>query len=271
MLQLLKSFLGKYFVSFLTFLVGIISVFVTPLKDVLIYKFYKEKGSIQIRADFSSLEVGRDLNLLILVNCQSPVPITEGTVSINYNDSGFLVKKGNMLFKTPAIPSSSIFPENDKIVFRAIKAGRFRFYAGLKSKNIEYRDSVEINVLATSNKEKPNKSNISGTWNFGLGYLTGQMILNDYDGNLSGTYVLSNKDEGSIGGQHDGVVLRMIFNNSAGRQKWSILGDWGVNKDFLELKGDGSKLKISGNDWQKADSENFKFYSTHLLPIEQRD
>jgi hypothetical protein len=50
-----------------------------------------------------------------------------------------------------------------------------------------------------------------------------------------------------------------------------MMGEWHVNNEFLELQGNASKLIIKNSEWQLANREKFRFYSTHRLAIENQE
>ncbi|MDN3666920.1 hypothetical protein ACFFU1_08225 [Algibacter miyuki] len=264
--ELLKNIFSEHINSFIggvfTLAIGLLSFYLTPLKDNFYHFLYREKAEVKILIP-ENVYLGDNLKLdNILIKPKSKISIAEGTCEIIYDNTFLTLSSGNNTFKFPTVEGADLLLDNSGINFKTIKSGKTSIKTIITTKYNTYKDSIQVSIKPPYKSDKPSSSNFSGLWKFKLGFHNGEMNLHEISGNLSGTYNFDNGETGNITGFRDATPFHIDLVRKGEIFKWRINALWKPNGDYIEINGEAEELIIMENDWKRNGARAHTFYSS---------
>lgn len=244
---------------------GLITFFLSPLKDITYHFLYKEKAQIELFTENSRTFLGDSLRINIHVLPISKIDISEGTCEISFDEEYLRLVKGAKSLNFESIKGPKFIIDNYKTKFLTLKSGNSYIKATLRTRYNIYVDSLEVNILPMSKTEKPTIFDFSGNWKLKMGVEDGQMNLKDNDRSISGTYSFANGEYGVISGLRDGSVFIVDLIRKGELIKWNIQANWKADDQYIQIQGRSFKYIIKNSSWIRSDTSSYLFYSMVVL------
>lgn len=254
---------------------GIVATAMTPLSDVVNSLIWREEPKLQVSPSDVSVRQGEVVRLSVFLYPLSKVPISPGTVTIEYPRDilrlGAETSEGDLVRGTSKAELMVNVTEKIPIEFVAHLPGEGKVKAMFAAPGgVAASVEVPVTVAPRSEQRLPTFDrvrqvwDISGTWNIVLAGVAGQMSLQDEGGNVTGRYFLRDGNDGLLEGFHDGGGFYLFFHRGDKPTQLRIDGDpIGKNpKSEIQIKG-RVHLQVpsmtSESGWEDREYGNGKF------------
>jgi hypothetical protein len=247
-----KAVLTPLLVIVATSIGSVLAYVFTPLKEVFNAIVWEEKGEVLLVSQTLNPKQGDVVTIDIFVQPRSPVPLSEGVLTISYPAG--LLRPGSdtvqqLTATTKKIDASTKLTQRP-LEFIADAAGRADVRATLTTRSrTPFVGSLKIDVAPSTGQESPTRRNFSGAWNIDLGGIHGSMELKDVARTLTGSYSMSDGSRGLVEGTRDGKTFRVTFyrGGSAPSRYFIDAGFEPNEQPDLELRGKAKLLIATGD------------------------
>lgn len=231
--ETVKPIAMPVFIAIATTVGSILAYVLTPARDVINAVFWEERAELYIVSSNRTAREGDVVALELFVQPESPVPISAGLLEVTFSPG--TLRPGTET--TPRLTtvtsridaSTKLFSQ--PLEFIAVSRGIGRITASLKTKTRTFDQSMEVEILPSSKQVYPTRRSFTGTWNIDLGGIHGQMTLEDIARTVTGSYSLSDGNNGLIEGSRDGETFRVTLYRGVAPSRF-----------FVEAKFDSSPL-----------------------------
>lgn len=262
-----KAVLTPLLVVLATSIGSMLAYVFTPLKEVFNAIVWEEKGEVLLISQTLSPKQGDVITVDVFVQPRSPVPLSEGVLTISY-PAGVL-RPGpetvpQLTVATKKIDASTKLTQRP-IEFIADAAGKAYIRATLTTRSrTPFVGLLEVDVAPSTGQEFPSRRSFSGAWNIDLGGIHGSMDLKDVARTLTGSYSMSDGSRGLVEGTRDGKTFRVTFyRGGSAPSRYFIDASFEPNEQTdLELRGKAKLLIATGDHnvpWREA--RQFEYYA----------
>ena len=224
----------------------------TPLKEVVNALVWEEKGEVLLVSQTLNPKQGDVITVDLFVQPRSPVPLSEGVLTISY-PAGVLRPGAEsvpqLTVTTKKIDASTKLTQRP-LEFIADAAGKAHIRATLTTRSrTPFVGSLVVEVAPSTGQEFPTRRSFSGAWNIDLGSIHGVMELKDVARTLTGSYNMSDGSRGLVEGTRDGKTFRVTFyrGGSAPSRYFVDAGFEPNEQPDLELRGKAKLLIATGD------------------------
>jgi hypothetical protein len=260
---------------------GVLGVWLTPVKTVVMHMLYKEDARVILSADVDRINVGQTVHVRAFIAPSGPLPIADGRFDIVYNQSLVRLTSGQSPILTPSTDVSREVPNQEGWTFVAINPGTATFRGALQTRYGTYprlpggghatstssalSSTANIEILTNETDPHATRDDFSGKWKIRLGDVDGTMVLKQLGDKIwspiPGHYELEDGTHGAINeGYHDGHVFGGQLINGDSVTKWSLVDlPFVVTDDgFIKVEGQATLLKADSTGWKKVGTKLFK-------------
>ena len=236
--------------------IATIGISLSPLKDIALHWILPEHPQLLIIPSNNKIDLGDEFDVSVLIASTGIVPVSEGSLRLEFDNEGLIAKSGKTIVNTPSIESPRSFPD-EKLVLYSAKNGTYTLKAILDTKYGSYNAETEVQVK--HNFSKPTRGNFSGKWHLSIQHSKGEMEIVQREVEISGFYNLDNGEAGKISGYIDGTTFRVTFHiDGRDRAKRELEGTHGACKGYLEISGKSNFLLFEKGKWSHdGTAENF--------------
>lgn len=199
---------------------------------------------------------GEQFGLDIFLVAGPNMGVGHGALSITYSNN-IRLQSGQAKIAVLEFDKIQKPIEKDPVRFVCQEPGKFNIKIDYKSTYGKYAATVIGECVRPSISMKPSYANLSGIWKMTLGLDVGQMTILDEGKFLTGSYRLSNGEQGSILGGADGTTFSVILNRENNAvSRWFVTANFpepnAQKSGYLEIKGTAELSIIFNNDWTLA-------------------
>jgi len=212
---------------------GGLSFFLSPAKDYVYHLIWHEKAALQFGTDREQISLNDqfELDLIIVPN---GIPISSGIISVSFPSDKLSLLQPNGTIPTEMISDTKVAA---KLMFRALAHGSAAVDIHFATKYGNYAASRTLLIRDPDQNHRPSRTNLSGTWNFRMGELNGELHIEDASGKILGHYELENGEIGQVRGVRGLAAFQVSLINGHG-QDYSVECSLSLSDTFIELKGD---------------------------------
>ncbi len=247
-----KAVLTPLLVAVATSIGSVLAYVFTPLKEVVNTIVWEEKGEVLLVSQTLNPKQGDVVTVDVFVQPRSPVPLSEGVLTISY-PAGTLRPGAETLQQltvtTRKIDASTKLTQRP-LEFIADAAGKAEIRATLTTRSpTPFVGSLVVDIAPSTGQEFPTRRSFSGAWNIDLGSIHGTMELKDVARTLTGSYSMSDGSRGLAEGTRDGKTFRITFyRGGAAPSRYFIAAGFDPNEQVdLELRGKAKLLIATGD------------------------
>lgn len=247
-----KAVLMPLLVAVATSIGSVLAYVFTPLKEVVNAFVWEEKGEVLLVSQTLHPKQGDVVTVDVFVQPRSPVPLSEGVLTISYPTGA--LRPGSetvqqLTSTTKKIDASTKLTQRP-LEFIADAAGKADIRATLTTRSgTPFVGSLLVDVAPSTGQESPTRRSFSGVWNIDLGGIHGSMELKDVARTLTGSYSMSDGSRGLVEGTRDGKIFRVTFyRGGSAPSRYFIDASFEPNEQpDLELRGKAKLLIATGD------------------------
>lgn len=229
---------------------GIVAYVSTPLNELVNSMFWSESAELLLISQTPETRQGEVLYVDIFLQVRSPVPISEGILTVEYPQNLLRPSPETsrlLVQETPKISTAKRLTAKP-LEFIADIAGAGEMRAELKTKFTKTPGSMQISVLPANKQVYPTRKNFTGTWNIDLGGIHGRMDIKEAARTITGQYRLNDGNGGQIEGTRDGITFRANLYRGAAPSRFAVDAIFDPNPSVdLEIQGKAKLLLPTGN------------------------
>jgi hypothetical protein len=243
--------------------IGAFGFWLSPLREAVAHKIYRENAAILLTTDFETIREGNTVHLRVIVSPGSAIHVDKGVITILFDKQLLRLRSGQAAFPSPIIENPVVLPEGSSLEFLAIAPGTAEIKVQLQTKYGTYVASSKVVVEESKAVPEATLENLTALWELRIGESRGRMEIHQQGHTtITGSYFLDSGDKGVIDGFRDGDKFFGSFTRGNSITKWVINdADLVTNQGYLELKGTASLQHASPSGWAK-DGSVVNFYAT---------
>jgi hypothetical protein len=212
---------------------GGLGFFLSPARDYVYHVIWHENAALRLGADREQISLNDQFELDLIVVPEG-IPISSGIISVTFPADKLSLLQPTGTIETKAIGDTTVAA---KLMFRALAHGPVAVDIHFTTRYGQYSVSRSLLVLEPDQNHHPSKTNLSGTWNFRMGGLNGELHIEDASGKILGHYELENGETGQVRGVRGLAAFQVSFSNGHGHD-YSIECSLSLSDSFVELKGE---------------------------------
>jgi hypothetical protein len=220
----------------LTALVAVLGFWISPVKDWVFHKIWRESAQVELRLSTDKVGEGDEFQVSVVIVPQS-IALSAGTIFVDYSEDTLQLRGPGNVISVPTIKDPS---PASTLTFRGEKHGPASVHIRLNTRYGSYEAGNNFMVFELGDQTHPTKFNLTGTWNFRMDQHNGELHVRDQGGAISGTYELDTGDVGSLKGVRGPAAFEVSLISNKKHLNYAVECSLNLQDEYIELKGDAT-------------------------------
>lgn len=243
------GWLKPILIAIIASIAGIITYVATPLKEYVNTWIWEEKAQVMLYTQNLGLSQGEVLHVDVFIEPESPAPISEGVLKIEYSNATLRPGAETISQLTTATPRITAAKKvNERTLeFIADAPGKAEIVATLRNKGGTFQQRMLMDIGEKKDQLFPTWTDFTGKWNIVLGTTLGIMNLYDKARTINGDYKLRDGSYGQVEGIRDGETFTVTFYRGSVPSKFFIRGKFDQSKSDKQILGTADLISINAD------------------------